>query len=53
MPLKKDAQLSISDFMDDDFETALKISKNKHDVVAIQTVDPRRVADSRYGIIAN
>ncbi|MDX9889931.1 MAG: DUF58 domain-containing protein [Bacteroidales bacterium] len=29
----------ISDFLDNDFEQALKIAKNKHDIVAIQTRD--------------
>ncbi|HON20334.1 MAG TPA: DUF58 domain-containing protein [Bacteroidales bacterium] len=41
----------ISDFMDDDFETALKISKNKHDVVAIQTVDQGELQIPAMGLL--
>lgn len=29
----------ISDFLDSNFENALKIAKNKHDIIALQTID--------------
>jgi uncharacterized protein (DUF58 family) len=41
----------ISDFLDQNFETALKIAKNKHDIVAIQTMDKGEFAFPRMGLL--
>ncbi len=41
----------ISDFLDKEFETALKIAKNKHDIVAIQTIDKGEFAFPRMGLL--
>lgn len=41
----------ISDFLDQNFETALKIAKNKHDIVAIQTIDKGEFAFPRMGLL--
>lgn len=41
----------ISDFMDDNFEQALKIANKKHDVVAIRVYDPREVEMPNVGFI--
>ncbi|HKL71292.1 MAG TPA: DUF58 domain-containing protein [Marinilabiliaceae bacterium] len=38
---KKCTTFLISDFIDDNFENALKIANKKHDVVAIKVYDPR------------
>lgn len=41
----------ISDFMDDNFEQALKIANKKHDVVAIRVYDPREAEMPNVGFI--
>lgn len=41
----------ISDFLDSDFESALKIAKNKHDIVALQTVDQGEMNLPSLGLI--
>lgn len=41
----------ISDFLDQNFETALKIAKNKHDIVAIQTIDKGEFVIPRMGLL--
>ncbi len=41
----------ISDFMDDNFEQALKIANKKHDVVAIKVYDPREAEMPNVGFI--
>ena len=41
----------ISDFMDKDFDNALKIAGNKHDVGAIRIFDPREVELPNIGLV--
>ncbi|MDR2929127.1 MAG: DUF58 domain-containing protein [Cytophagaceae bacterium] len=41
----------ISDFMDDNFEDALKIANQKHDVVALKVYDPRETEMPDVGFV--
>ncbi|SMO42483.1 Protein of unknown function DUF58 [Saccharicrinis carchari] len=41
----------ISDFMDDDFENALKIANQKHDVVALKIYDKRETEMPAVGLV--
>lgn len=48
---KRATAFVISDFLDTDFETALKIAKNKHDIVIIQTVDKGEMQIPAMGLM--
>jgi len=41
----------ISDFLDDNYEDALKIANQKHDVVALKVYDPREVEIPNIGLV--
>ena len=42
----------VSDFLDDDFESALTTANQKHDVIAVLITDPRELAVPDVGLIA-
>lgn len=48
---KKCTGFIISDFIDDDFETALKIANNKHDLIALRVFDQREKEIPNVGLI--
>lgn len=48
---KKCTGFIISDFIDDDFETALKIANNKHDLIALRVFDQREKEMPNVGLI--
>lgn len=48
---KKSTAFVISDFMDNSFENALKISSRKHDVVALKIYDPREKELNAMGMV--
>ena len=48
---KKSTGFIISDFIDDDFDTALKIANNKHDVIALRVFDQREKEIPDVGLI--
>lgn len=48
---KRATAFVISDFLDTNFETALKIAKNKHDVVVVQTVDKGEMQIPAMGLM--
>ena len=48
---KRSTAFVISDFMDDGFETALKIANRKHDVVALQIYDKREQELPNVGLV--
>jgi len=49
MQLKEMHHIIISDFIVPDFEEALRIASNKHDIVALKIYDPVRL---RFRILA-
>ncbi len=48
---KRSTVFLISDFMDSEFKTALKIAKNKHDIIAIQTIDQGELHIPTMGLL--
>lgn len=48
---KKSTGFIISDFIDDDFDTALKIANNKHDLIALRIFDQREKEIPDVGLI--
>lgn len=42
----------ISDFMDEDYETALRMTRRKHDTIAVAIDDPRELTLPDVGVIA-
>lgn len=48
---KRSTGFIISDFMDDNFETALKIAKNKHDLIALHVFDQREREMPNIGFV--
>ena len=48
---KKSTGFIISDFIDDDFNTALKIANNKHDLIALRVFDQREKEIPDVGLI--
>jgi uncharacterized protein (DUF58 family) len=48
---KRSTAFLISDFMDEGFETALRIANNKHDVVALQIYDEREKELPDIGLV--
>jgi uncharacterized protein (DUF58 family) len=48
---KKSIAFLISDFMDSDFENALKLANKKHDVVALRIYDEREAALADVGLV--
>ena len=48
---KRSTGFIISDFIDDDFETALKIANNKHDLIALRVFDNREREIPNIGLI--
>ena len=48
---KKSTGFIISDFIDDDFDTALKIANNKHDLIALRIFDKREKEIPDVGLI--
>ncbi len=48
---RKATAFLISDFQDDDYETTLKLAKQKHDLVAISIIDPREETLPDIGLI--
>ena len=42
----------VSDFLDSDFETALRTANRKHDVVAVLVTDPRELELPEIGLVA-
>ncbi len=48
---RKTTAFLISDFQDDDYETTLKLAKQKHDLVAISITDPREETIPDVGLI--
>ncbi|HIK58200.1 MAG TPA: DUF58 domain-containing protein [Nitrospinaceae bacterium] len=48
---RKTTAFLISDFQDDDYETKLKLVKQKHDLVAISITDPREESLPDVGLI--
>ena len=48
---KKSTGFIISDFIDDDFDTALKVANNKHDLIALRVFDRREKEIPDVGLI--
>ena len=48
---KRSTGFIISDFIDEDFETALKIANNKHDLIALRVFDKREKEIPNIGLI--
>lgn len=48
---KRSTGFIISDFIDDDFETALKIANNKHDLIALRIFDHREKEIPDIGLV--
>ncbi len=48
---KKSTGFIISDFIDDDFDTAMKIANNKHDLIALRVFDQREKEIPDVGLI--
>lgn len=48
---KKSTGFIISDFIDDDFDTAMKIANNKHDLIALRVFDQREKELPDVGLI--
>jgi uncharacterized protein (DUF58 family) len=48
---KRSTAFLISDFMDEGFETALRIANNKHDIVALQIYDEREKELPNVGLV--
>jgi uncharacterized protein (DUF58 family) len=48
---KRSTAFILSDFMDEGFENALKISNKKHDVIALQVNDPRELELTNSGVV--
>ena len=48
---KRSIAFILSDFMDDDFEKAIKIANNKHDVIALQIADKGEEQLPKAGLI--
>ena len=48
---KRSIAFVLSDFMDDDFEKAIKIANNKHDVIALQITDKAEQQLPKAGLV--
>ena len=48
---KKSTGFILSDFIDDDFDTAMKIANNKHDLIALRVFDQREKEIPDVGLI--
>lgn len=48
---KRSTGFIISDFIDDDFDTALKVANNKHDLIALRVFDQREREIPNIGLI--
>ncbi len=48
---KRSIAFVLSDFMDDDFEKAIKIANNKHDVIALQITDKAEYQLPKTGLV--
>ncbi|OFY13952.1 MAG: hypothetical protein A2X02_09015 [Bacteroidetes bacterium GWF2_29_10] len=48
---KKSISFILSDFMDDNFENALKIANHKHDLILIKTIDPLEISLPKGGLL--
>lgn len=48
---KRSTGFIISDFIDDDFDTALKVANNKHDLIALRVFDRREKEIPNVGLV--
>ncbi|MCP4566032.1 MAG: DUF58 domain-containing protein [FCB group bacterium] len=48
---RKSVVFLISDFLSEDYHTALRIANKKHDVVAVKITDPRELEFGNYGLM--
>jgi len=49
---KRSTGFLLSDFMDQDFETALRIANNKHDLIALEIFDKRELELPNIGLVS-